>query len=287
MRSAASRKIELRDLDQPQLVMLRRREFTQPKLLRFRPRNIANPYGTVLKHNLIGSLLGRSNLLRAYRRRRQINRAIVFAHVERDGRQLVKLNKSCRENMLPGVLLHVVAAAFPINAAADPDARDRQLRRRFQVVQNPAVFRIRNLRYPQALGPFERQPSGVVDLPAAGGIERGLPEDDGRARLLSGGRGDLFDNGIEFVHFRTVVVETLSHDKKVATRTSSWRPGRPRPATPKLNGRSIRTSTAAQTRKARHRRTTAHERAHNRCFLPDLAGLAGKRRAEPMPDPTY
>ena len=33
--------------------------------------------------------------------------------------------------------------------------------------------------------------------------------------------------------------------------------------------------------------TTAHERARYRCFLPDLAGLAGKRRAEPMPDSTY
>jgi hypothetical protein len=39
--------------------------------------------------------------------------------------------------------------------------------------------------------------------------------------------------------------------------------------------------------KVRHRRSTAHERARYRCFLPDLAGLAGKRRAEPMPDTTY
>ena len=36
--------------------------------------------------------------------------------------------------------------------------------------------------------------------------------------------------------------------------------------------------------KARHRASAAHERARYRCFLPDLAGLAGKRRAEPMPD---
>src|ERR1700675_1994759 len=39
-------------------------------------------------------------------------------------------------------------------------------------------------------------------------------------------------------------------------------------------------------KKARHRRSTAHERARYRCFLPDLAGLAGKRRAEAMPDST-
>jgi len=35
---------------------------------------------------------------------------------------------------------------------------------------------------------------------------------------------------------------------------------------------------------ARHRGPTAHARARYRCFLPDLAGLAGKRRAGPMPD---
>src|SRR5579872_728369 len=35
---------------------------------------------------------------------------------------------------------------------------------------------------------------------------------------------------------------------------------------------------------ARHRRPTAHARARYRCFLPDLAGLAGRRRVGPMPD---
>jgi hypothetical protein len=36
--------------------------------------------------------------------------------------------------------------------------------------------------------------------------------------------------------------------------------------------------------KARHREPAAHARTRYRCFLPDLAGLAGKRRAGPMPD---
>src|SRR5215467_11380024 len=44
---------------------------------------------------------------------------------------------------------------------------------------------------------------------------------------------------------------------------------------------------SAGAKKARHRRPTAHERARYRCFLPDLAGLAGKRRAGPMPDIQY
>src|SRR6266853_5367882 len=240
VRSATSRQIELVNLDQTQLVMLLRRQFTQAELLGFRARNIANRHRTVLKHNLICSLLGPGNLLRTYRRRRQINRAIVFAHVERDGRHLVALDKSCRENMLSGVLLHVVAAAFRINTAADPDARNRQLRWRFQVVKNPAIFRIRNFRYPQALGPFEREPPRVVNLPAAGWIERSFPQDDSRARLLSGGRCDLFDNRIEFVHFRTVVVKAPSHDEEIAMKLCQWRAGRPRPATPKLIGRGAR-----------------------------------------------
>ena len=40
-------------------------------------------------------------------------------------------------------------------------------------------------------------------------------------------------------------------------------------------------------KKARHRELTAHARARYRCFLPDLAGLAGIRRARPIPDPKY
>jgi len=40
-------------------------------------------------------------------------------------------------------------------------------------------------------------------------------------------------------------------------------------------------------RLARHRGPTAHARARYRCFLPDLAGLAGMRRAGPMPDPPH
>src|SRR5579859_4141680 len=39
--------------------------------------------------------------------------------------------------------------------------------------------------------------------------------------------------------------------------------------------------------KVRHRGLTAHARARYRCFLPDLAGLAGVRRVRPMPDLKY
>ncbi len=127
-----------------------------------------------------------------------------------------------------------------------------------------------------------------MDLPAAGGIERGFPQNNSRTRLLSGGRCDVFDYGIEFVHFRTIVVKTFSHDETGSHETLPVESRASRPATPKLNGRDARSSAArlaaTSKRKVRHRRSTAHERARYRCFLPDLAGLAGKRRAEPMPD---
>ena len=118
--------------------------------------------------------------------------------------------------MLSGVLLHVVAAAFGIDAAMYRGACQRQPRRRFQVVNDPAVFPIRNFRDSQAIAPVERQPSGVVDLTATGWIERRFAQDDREARLLGRGRRHVLDNRIEFVHFRAVVVKTIGHDEKVA-----------------------------------------------------------------------
>src|SRR5713226_8179891 len=168
--------------------------------------------------------------------------------------------------MLASMLLHVFATAFRVNAAMNRGAWQRQFRRRFQIVNDPAVLRIHNFRDSQALGSatasIEREQSGVVNLAAAGGIERGFPQNDGRTRLLRRERRDALNHRIEFVQFRTVVVKAFGHDEK------TWRQ-------------------RAESKRAWHRRSTAHERARYRCFLPDLAGLAGKRRAEPMPDSTY
>src|SRR5439155_4913321 len=54
------------------------------------------------------------------------------------------------------------------------------------------------------------------------------------------------------------------------------------------DARSERTGEGyVENRKVRHRGLTAHARARYRCFLPDLAGLAGVRRARPMPDQNH
>ena len=66
--------------------------------------------------------------------------------MERDSRHLVKLDESSREHVLSGVLLHVVLAALAIDAAVDRGTRQRQLRRRFKVMDDAAVFRVGNFR---------------------------------------------------------------------------------------------------------------------------------------------
>src|ERR1019366_8827679 len=221
--SAARRHIEIRDLDQSQFVALRGRQFAQAEPFRFRTGNIANPHRTILKHNLIGPLLGPPNLLRTYRWSCQINRAIVFPHVERDRRHLVKLDKSRREHMLSGVLLHVIVAAFGIDAAMHRGPRERQPRRRFQVVDDPAVFCVGNFCDAEAsvvfAVPAQREPSSVMHLAAAGRIKRRFPQDDRRARLLRRGECYVLDNRIEFVNFRAVVIKTFGHDRDRVART--------------------------------------------------------------------
>ena len=69
-----------------------------------------------------------------------------------------------------------------------------------------------------------------------------------------------------------VVMEQLRHDEMILPLASR--------STPAQHGIIVK---ALET-KVRHQRPTAHARARYRCFLPDLAGLAGMRRAGPMPD---
>ncbi len=101
--------------------------------------------------------------------------------------------------MLSGVLLHVISAAIEIDTAMHRRAHDRQLRRRFQVVNDPAVFRFGNFGDAQAGSRRQRQPSRIVHLTAAGGIKRSFAQDDGGAWLFRRRRRDLLDHRIKFV----------------------------------------------------------------------------------------
>src|ERR1700734_1653125 len=106
--------------------------------------------------------------------------------------------------MLSRVLLHMIAAAFRINAAGYANANRRQLGGRFQVVQYLTVLCIRNFSNSQTFGTFEREPSGIMYLTATGRIERRFAQDDGWSRLLRRTRHYSFHHRIEFVDFRIV-----------------------------------------------------------------------------------
>jgi hypothetical protein len=53
----------------------------------------------------------------------QIDRGVVVAHVKGDGRNVEEAHERGREDVLSGVLLHVVAAAGGVDLAADFGSR--------------------------------------------------------------------------------------------------------------------------------------------------------------------
>src|SRR5580698_3457092 len=115
--------------------------------------------------------------------------------------------------MLSGVLLHMLAAAFGIDATANANADGRQLGWRLDVMQYSAVLCVRYFCNSQTLRTFEREPPGVVHLTAAGGIERRLAQDNGWPWLLRRRRYDGFNHGIEFVGLGIVVVKAFGHSE--------------------------------------------------------------------------
>ena len=84
-----------------------------------------------------------------------------------------------RQQMLPGVLLHVIESPRPGNLAVHglPDADVRGQPR--HDVQHPAVVRIDDVDDPDRAAAGDRQRSGVEGLTAGGGIEGGLIEPHG------------------------------------------------------------------------------------------------------------
>jgi len=99
--------------------------------------------------------------------------------------------------MLPRVLLHVVPAAVRIDAAMHRCARQRRRHRRVQVVDDPAIFRLRNFRNTEpivSVMPGKRKPSSVMHLSAASRIKRGFPQDDSRPRLRHRRRCNMLDH---------------------------------------------------------------------------------------------
>ncbi len=113
--------------------------------------------------------------------------------MEGDGGHLVKLDEGGGEDVLSGVLLHVIAAAGGVDHAMNGRTGRWRLQRSFQIMNYPSVFCVGDFGDADA-GVAESDPAGVVDLSAAGGVEGGFAKDDGRAVA---GRNFIHD-GIEF-----------------------------------------------------------------------------------------
>jgi len=128
----------------------------------------------------------------------QIDSGTLRAEVEADGMQSEVLREHRREQVLPGVLLHMIEAPVPIENAIDRPIRHRSrhpMRDTFALVDH-----LNNRDAPDR--------PGIERLPAGGGIK-------GRAIEVSGGApaGCLEDAGSKVAEVAIVVVEPFGHSE--------------------------------------------------------------------------
>ena len=107
--------------------------------------------------------------------------------------------------MLSRVLLHVVTATSGVDLAADVRAWG-EVFHGFHIVNDATVFCLGYFGDAMS-GTVRRDPSGVVDLASAGGIEGGPVESDCWTRGLR----DFADFRVEVVEEGVVVVEAVGH----------------------------------------------------------------------------
>ena len=273
MSSTACRQVEVGNFDQTQFVALGRRQLAQAQLLRLGSQNKSNRYRTILENNLIGTTLRSSDLFGSQRRRREINRAIVLSHVERNRRHLIKLNERSRQNVLARMLLHVIAAPFKVNRAAHGVAR-RQFWGRFQIMDNPAVVSVGHFRDSNSGIGACCQPPGVIHLSTAGGIERCFLQDDAGTGLPIGGRNYFQNDGIKFVKLRVGVVKPIRHGGPPTGQKKSGT-GDPLHTKEPVTVASFRTWRGWRENVARDRCLTSHSSIQHSAFStqppPDLA----------------
>ena len=112
--------------------------------------------------------------------------------------------------MLSGMLLHVVATACGVNLATDAGSGLHILHRRFEVVDDHAVFGVGDFGDAQlgwVVRIASKDPSRVEDLSAAGGIKGGAVENQCWAWTFR----RLPNFGVEVVEEGIVVVEAVGH----------------------------------------------------------------------------
>ena len=116
--------------------------------------------------------------------------------------------------MLAGVLLHVIAAARGVNLAVDAGSGLQgslvEIALGFDVVDDAAIFGVGDFGDAELAG-GRREPSRIVNLASAGGIEGGAVENERQAGRVS----DLAHFGVEVVEEGVVVVEAIGHGERL------------------------------------------------------------------------
>ena len=133
---------------------------------------------------------------------REIDRQCALAEPRRSGRGPRAIEQRAREQVLCGVLRHVLATAPPLDRAGDFGAR-LERRRTLDDVHDRAVLGLLRVEHGD---PGER--AVITELATGFGIERGLIEHDRRAILV---RGQCYDLGGEALRERVVVIQPKSH----------------------------------------------------------------------------
>ena len=194
------------NVDDAKLVSVSGWKFAEAKLPCFFAVHEADIDRTILEDDFVCEALCCFDLTSGQRRSVEIDGAVVVGHVEGNGVQVVKADEGGGEDMLSGVLLHVIATAGGVNLAADARSGREIFDRSFEVVDDSAIFSVDDFGDAESFGAgFDR--AGVENLPAAGGVEGGAVEDEGGAGIST----DLCDFGFEVVEERIVVVEAVGH----------------------------------------------------------------------------
>ena len=169
VRPAAGRQVKALDVHQPQLTVAPRWQLAQRQAGRRLARHLAGPHGPVLPHDLVGQLLGRAYLFNGQFDTIQVDGHALPAQVEANRLRLGHTNEGLRQDVLAGVLLHVVEAARPVDFARRHARRDghvEHVQHRFVALAHDNVYHPRHL-----LALF--QDAGVVGLPPRRGVEIG------------------------------------------------------------------------------------------------------------------
>ena len=163
---------------------------------------VVHPDGTVLKDDVVGPPLGVENGARLQGAAFEIDAGTLRAQMEAHGMQSEPLFEHGREQMLAGVLLHVIEAAAPIDGALHRLAIERP----DEVVRDALPF-VGDVQHRDAGdGP------GVAGLAPGSGIKRGAVEVDGAPvrGAFQDARGELAQVGIgvieAFGHGDTAIV---------------------------------------------------------------------------------